>query len=58
MHQLGVDISHPNNDTQDSFTWGLIKDLLVSFHTFLDVSFKIDVIVIDILSSWGILLCK
>jgi hypothetical protein len=58
MHQLGLDISYPNNNTQDGFTRGLIKDLVVSFHTFPDVSFKIDVIVIDTLSSWGILLCK
>jgi len=31
---------------------------VVSFHTFPDVSFKIDVIVIDTLSRWGIFLCK
>jgi hypothetical protein len=58
MHQLGLSISQPNNDTQDGFTRGLIKDLVVSFHTFPDVSFKIDVMVIDTLSSWGILLSK
>jgi hypothetical protein len=58
MHQLGLSISRPYNDTRDGFTCGLIKDLVVSFHTFPDVSFKIDVIVIDTLSSWGILLCK
>jgi hypothetical protein len=56
MHQLGISISQPN--TQDGFTRGIIKDLVVAFHTFPDVSFKIDVIVIDTLSSWGILLCK
>jgi ribonuclease HI len=58
MHQLGLSISQPYNDTRDGFTRGLIKDLVVSFHTCPDVSFKIDVIVIDTLSSWGILLCK
>ena len=58
MHQLGLSISQPYNDTRDGFTRGIIKYLVVSFHTFPDVSFKIDVIVIDTLSRWGIFLCK
>jgi hypothetical protein len=56
MYQLGLNISQPN--TQDGFTRYIIKDLIFSFHACHDVSFKIDVMVIDTLSSWGILLCK
>jgi hypothetical protein len=50
MHQLGLNISQPN--TRDGFSRGIIKDLGVAFHACHDVSFKIDVIVIDTLSSW------
>jgi len=56
MRQLGISISQPN--IKHNFTLGIIKDLTVAFHTFPDVSFKIDVMVIDALSSWGILLSK
>jgi hypothetical protein len=56
MHQLGLCISQPN--TQGGFTRGIIKDLSISFHVCPDSPFKIDVIVIDTLSNWGILLRK
>jgi ribonuclease HI len=56
MHQLGLSISQPN--TQGGFTRGIIKDLSVSFHAFPDAPFTIDVLVIDTLSNWGILLRK
>jgi hypothetical protein len=56
MYKLGLNISQPN--TQDGFTRVIIKDLSVAFHACPDASFKIDVMVIDALSNWGILLCK
>ena len=49
MYQLGLNISQPN--TQDGFTQGIIKDLSVVFHACPDASFKINVLVIDSLSS-------
>jgi hypothetical protein len=56
MHQLGLSISQPN--TQEGFTRGIIKDLSVAFHAFPDAPFTIDVLVIDALSNWGIILRK
>jgi hypothetical protein len=56
MRQLGLNISQPN--TQGGFTQGIIKDLSVSFHACPDVPFTIDVLVIDALSNWGIILHK
>jgi hypothetical protein len=54
MHQLGLSISQPN--TQEDFTKGIIKDLSVSFHACPDAPFTIDVLVIDALRNWGIIL--
>jgi hypothetical protein len=56
MHQLGLSISQPN--TQEGFTRGIIKDLSVVFHACPDAPFTIDVLVVDSLSNWGIILCK
>ena len=56
MHQLGLIISQPN--TQEGFTQGIIKDLSVAFHAFPDAPFTINVLVIDSLRNWGIILCK
>jgi hypothetical protein len=56
MHQLGLSISQPN--TQEEFTRGIIKDLSVSFHDFPDAPFTIDLLVIDYLSNWEIILHK
>jgi hypothetical protein len=54
MHQLGLSMSQPN--TREDFTKGIVKDLSVSFHVFPDASFTIDVLLIDALSNWGIIL--
>jgi hypothetical protein len=37
---------------------GLIKDLKVSLATYLDISLLMDVVVIDVLDTWGMLLSK
>jgi hypothetical protein len=56
INQRGLSISQPN--TQGGFTRGIIKDLSIAFHACLDAPFTIDVLVIDTLSNWGILLRK
>jgi hypothetical protein len=56
MHQLGRSISQPN--TREYFAKGIIKDLNVSFHSFPDTPFTIDMLVIDALRNWGIILHK
>jgi hypothetical protein len=54
MHQLGLSLSQPN--MQGGFTRGNIKDMSVSFHACQNSTFTIDVLAIDTLSKWGILL--
>jgi hypothetical protein len=56
MHQLGLSLSRPN--TRGGFAKGIIKDLEVAFDSCPRASFFIDVIVVDALNSFGIVLHK
>jgi ribonuclease HI len=54
MHQLGLSLSRPN--TKGGFAKGIVKDLEVSFDSCPSAPFFIDVIVVDALNSFGIVL--
>jgi hypothetical protein len=56
MHQLGLNLSQPN--AQGGFAKGIIKNLNVAFNSCPSAPFNIDVIVVDALSNWGIILHK
>jgi hypothetical protein len=45
-------------DSREIKVLGLIKDLHVKLVVYLDISFLIDVVVIDVLDSWGMLLSR
>jgi hypothetical protein len=56
MHQLGLNISQRN--AKGGLTKGIIKNLNVSFEYFPSTPFDIDVMVVDSLRNWGIVLHK
>jgi hypothetical protein len=63
MNQLGLRITRPYrnvcNIASRAFpACGLIKDLKVSLATYPNISILMDVVVIDVLESWGMLLFR
>jgi hypothetical protein len=63
MQQLGLDISQPyqnmcESESKPITVCGLINNIRVSLDAFPDISFVIDVVIIDVPSIWGILLSK
>jgi hypothetical protein len=56
MHQLGLILSQPN--AKGGFAKGVIKDLEVAFDSCPSYPFYIDVMVVDALNNWGIILHK
>jgi hypothetical protein len=55
MQQLGLKISQIN--TKDDFVKGAIKDLEVSFDSYSDAPFRINVFVIGDINKFGIIIC-
>jgi hypothetical protein len=63
MQQLGLEISRPYRnvcgvDSKPIMLCGLIKDLGVSMVVFPYISIAINIVVIDILDVWGMLLSR
>jgi len=63
MNQLGLNITRPYRnvceiDSRVIKVCGLIKDLEVSFVDYPEVPFVMDVVVIEALDDWGMLLSR
>jgi hypothetical protein len=63
MNQLGLKTTRPYRnicamDSREVKVCGLIKDLHVSLAVFQDISLTMDVVVIDVLDAWGMILSR